>query len=86
MIDLYVCGFGSSPKSNTVLIYMFAVFICPPSQYRAVYHLRGKHTLKLYEMREKIRYHLRVWPLGLLTIIAQVICVQTRLAQLLPLC
>ena len=30
----------------------------------AVYHLRGNHTVTLYEKREKIRYHLRVWPLG----------------------
>ena len=31
---------------------------------KAVYHLRGNHTVTLYEMRGKIRYHLRVWPLG----------------------
>ena len=30
----------------------------------AVYHLRGNHTMTLYEKREKIRYHLRVWPSG----------------------
>ena len=26
----------------------------------AVYHLRGNHTVTLYEKRGKIRYHLRV--------------------------
>ena len=26
----------------------------------AVYHLRGNHTMTLYEKRGKIRYHLRV--------------------------
>ena len=31
---------------------------------KAVYHLHGNHTVTLYEIHEKIRYHLSVWPLG----------------------
>ena len=30
--------------------------------FRAVYHLHRNHIATLYEMREKIRYHLRFWP------------------------
>ena len=40
----------------------------------AVYHLRGNHAVTLYEKREKIRYHLRVWPLGLISQLTQYLC------------
>ena len=56
-------------KNNTLfthgVVILFALVI------RAVYHLRGNHTVTLYEKREKIRYHLRVWPLGLLSQLTQ---------------
>ena len=54
-----ICAFVFMRKAGFLMTWLKSQYM-----YRAVYHLRGNHTVTLYEKREKIRYHLRVWPLG----------------------
>ena len=64
--------FQLSLKRARFTSWPFRPFTLPKSQTQfiisplilAVYHLRGNHTVTMYEVRGKRRYHLCVWSLG----------------------